>query len=224
MVSRRLVLQAGVASLFAPTVVLRQNVSRERFLRPFCDSDFIRYDLAEPFKVGSLTYATDGRSIVRCELLSTLDDGVEKRRPNVELVYNQLFKPRSEFIPLELPSIESLEMNDWGCPVCLNRRLPSGDFRDEYHQTKYDYDPDDETIADISCRWCHSANGEPLNAFRSVVSFNGGTHRFVYSSLLKIAAIPNVRVALSIPEHDAKMPLLLFRGDGFEGMAASLRV
>lgn len=224
MVSRRSVLKASLSALFSPTVILRDDFHRERLLRPFCDPGTLRYDLSEPFNVGSLTYATCGRQIVRCELVSTIDDGIAKKRPNVEQVYDELFKPRSEFIPLELPPIESLELNDFGCPVCHDRRLPAGDFRDEDFELKYDYDPDSETIADTSCRWCHKANGSQRERFPSLVVMGGGSHRFTYQSLLKIAAIPKVGVSLSISDHDKDMPLLLFRGDGFEGIASSMRV
>jgi hypothetical protein len=224
METRRHFLKAGTAamalvSLFRPTVLLRPEITREALLMRFCDADAIRYDLSTPFQQGSLTYATTGREIVRCELSSVIDDANPVKRPPAEELYKTLWIPDLNLKPFELPKIETLEESDFGqCPVCHDRRLPYLESDADYPS---DYDPDDNTIRDRSCHWCHDPKTKRLrDKVKTIMRVDG--FDFQFGRLAAIADIPNVRARAIKRNRTDKHGLLQFAGDGFQGISMSL--
>lgn len=222
--NRRTALKIVGSALFAPIVKLRQAVDQERLLRAFCDDDSGggRYDLADPFSFGSLTYASDYRHVVRAELSSRIEDGT-RRIPDVHQVWDRYWQP-SQFVPFELPDVDSplLLMPDckYGgvCPLCDDRRLSFGEHypsSQEESDALIDYDPDDNTVRDSSCPLC---NGQ---------TFLGPSQLLVcgvklsYSRLKPLAALPNVRVAGNLRQESTEGPLV-FKADGFEGLAMGI--
>ena len=104
-VSRRTVLKGIAAAIMAPTIQLRASVPDERLLLPFCDPDTIRYNFEAPFGYGSLTYATDCLSMIRCELANRQEVG-ERRLPNIAKVWSDWFQPAGQWRPLTLEDIQ----------------------------------------------------------------------------------------------------------------------
>ena len=224
---RRAFMQAGavasVAALFCPTVLLRQSVSREALLQKFCLDDYSSiYSIETPFNVGSLTYATNGREIVRCELVNTLDDGAALPRPPVQRCFKQLWRPAGELRPVERPALDDLVESDcMVCPVCFNRRV-SVDINDTDLILKYwaDWDEDDSTFSDHTCGW----HWDPVldrrrDMFGSLFALEGCY--FSYANIVKIFDLPNVR--MSVRRESARDSYLYFRGDGFQGIACGVR-
>lgn len=214
-------LAATVAAIMVPTVRLRPAIDREALLARFCLPSDVpsRWDLHAPFLHGRLAYATDARWMARAELPSVECDG-ERLLPRVEQAWKNAWNPTGAFRPFDLPPIDALTLGDldgdWGsCPECDNRRVSFGDSypTDQTAADELpDYDPDDNTIRDVSCPRCH---GRPyLGPNRAMI---GGVI-LDYTRLKTIAQVPNVEVApavhASITSHDC----LLFRGDGFEGI------
>jgi hypothetical protein len=225
--NRRSALQIIGASLFAPIVRLRPTVDREKLLRAFCDDWGIsRYDLDQPFNVGSLTYASDSRSAVRAELCSAVEDGT-RRIPDMDCVWQRLWHP-SEFVPFELPPVDSPLLvkplpvgNFMGmgtCPLCDDRRISFGEHYPsslDEERTLPGYDPDDNTYRDPSCPLCRGMDFTgPSELIVQGVRMN-------YSRLKPIAALPNVRVAGNLRHVESGGPLV-FKADGFEGLAMGL--
>jgi len=214
-----------MGSFLAPTVILRPEFDREALLRKFCVTDYYsRYDLTKPFNQGSLTYASDGWEIVRCELVNTIDDGVEARRPNAQGVYESLWKSDLRMDRFELPSIEKLlPYSDGMCPVCLDRRVKISSDVECEDWYALDFDPDDWTIGDRSCEWCYDQKTKRRkDVVKSVVEINGCF--FQYARLLKVQQIPGVVAGTYVNQSYYKdnRGLLQFAGEGFQGMCMSL--
>jgi len=224
MFSRRTALKAMVGSLAVPLVRLRPEIDRERILQSFCDDYVgIRYNLSQPFGVGSLTYATDARHMVRTELVNRVEDG-ERRVPPFESAWKRYWSPAGEFVPFDIPSPSALteHCEFVPCPVCGDRRISLGseypEFDDEglprnRRLIVYGYDVDTNTIRDKSCDCCNGLRYQGPNVLR--------VHGVLmdYRRLLPIWQIPNVRITRShVPDGEA----LLFSGDGFQGIALGL--
>lgn len=78
---RRSFLKTVSAALMVPCVHLRREVDRESLMLAFCDEpEMSRWDLDRPFSIGSLTYATDARHMVRAELSNRIDCGERRFR------------------------------------------------------------------------------------------------------------------------------------------------
>lgn len=217
MITRRTVLKAIAASIMAPTIQLRNTVADERLLMQFCDAEYMRYDLSKPFGVGSLTYATDSRAMIRCELAARVEDGERRLPRNVMDIWKGYFKP-TDWIDLTPDNIRPTEMAyvTGSCPYCGDRRVSFGDdyptdqeFVDE---RCIDWDPDDNTIRDASCEHCHGRwyDGPTL------VRICGVIHQSFL--LRRILSLPNPQVCCSKASNVKEPDVLLFRADGFEGI------
>jgi hypothetical protein len=206
-------------------VTLRDNIGRERLLRAFCaPKDWsIRYDLENPFCFDSLTYAADYQHTVRAELSNRIEEGT-RRIPDMQRVWDRYWHPAGEFVPFELPAIDSPRLLKPDgkfligvCPLCDNRRISFGDKypSEEEFESLSDWDVDDNTCRDQSCPLCHGKNFEGPSELmvRGV--------RMIYSRLKPLAALPNVRVAGNILQESTEGPLV-FMADGFEGLAMGL--
>lgn len=221
--NRRSALKTIGLTLLAPIVRLRQTVDRENLLRAFCDDwEGGRYNLQYPFSVGSLTYGSDLRHLVRAELSSVVEDGTRKI-PDVEWAWNQYWHP-SRFVPFELPPADSPRLvtprDDWGaiCPLCDDRRISFGDRHPaSLDEVPPDYDPDDNTYRDPSCPLCRG------RTFYGPSQLIVEGVRMSYSRLKPIAALPNVRVAGNMVRQEGQPGPLVFVADGFEGMAMGIR-
>lgn len=220
--NRRTTLKILGAAIMAPCVNLRTEIDRERLLAAFCDdNDWQRYDFDRPFAIGSLTYATDARHMVRAELPARIEEGERRLPKGIEQVWSEWWQPQ-DFQPFHLPPVESLTLlpdQRWGgtCPVCDDRRISIGDrypqSNDEAAELP-EYDPDDNTIRDASCPLCRG------RAYYGPCRVRLCGRLMDYSRVKPIAALPNVRVAATKHYHPESP--LLFVADGFEGMAMGL--
>ncbi len=225
-VSRRSVLKGIAAAMMCPTIQLRASVPDERLLLPFCDSYCSRYSFDAPFGYGSLTYATDARAMIRCELANRQEVG-EKRLPkDIDNVWGRWFKPASQWRPLTPADIQPTVESDCAeCFTCGDRRVSIGDEYPEFTSDgvlKYSwlrrlqYDCDDNTIRDESCPACRGLS----TGHKNIAVLFGEEHRA--HSLKRILALPNVLVCKSEFDPKEHAPALLFRADGFEGIALGL--
>lgn len=207
MTSRRTFLKVAAAAMWAPKVLLRPGIPTEQILLGFV-GESSRYSIESPFAVGSLTYATDARAMIRCELSNRVEDG-ERRLPPAEKVFNDLWRPK-EWIPLnEVCQDPVLSVGYGVCPECGGRRISLGDKWPDTPPPPL-YDPDDNTCGDSSCQTCH---GDHFHG--ASIAMIGGIKHFSYR-LKRIAAIPDVKISpFSTGEHYG----LLFRADGFEGIS-----
>lgn len=222
-VTRRTAIKAMAASLMVPCIRLRPEIDSEKLLAAFCDNQqCYRYSLEQPFGVGSLTYATDGKHMCRAELVNRHEEG-NRPLPNIDEAWRNHWKPESCFRPFELPSIESGKLLvpkptrlGWSptgtCPLCDDRRISFGEFYPEsFDDVPPGYDPDDNTYRDPSCPLCHGLDySGPSRLYINGVLMS-------YSRLKPIAMLPNVRIAMSAVPH-----CLLFQADGFEGAAMGI--
>lgn len=221
---RRSFLKLVAASFMVPCVQLRREIDRESLILAFCDTDSFRYDFDRPFAIGSLTYATDSRHMVRAELSNRREDGERRLPENVEECFNKYWNP-GEWRPFELPPIESLvkypvEMDKTGmCPLCGDRwiflgdRYPNEDEMEHLRLTA-SYDVDTNEIRDTSCQLCHGRD------YYGPSSLEVCGVLLSYHRLKPIAAIPGVMVAAN-QNRDQDSPIL-FRGCGIDGMAMGL--
>lgn len=202
----------------APIVTLRPAVDREALLSRFVDDiEGTRFDLTAPFSCGSLTYATDAKSICRAELANREFNG-ERRLPNVAECWERYWRPATPFRQLVLPRIDELTITlEYGiCPLCDGRRIflgseypPMGESGEPDGRTYPDYDCDTNTIADKSCALCR---GRPYHGPQCV---DVGGVKMQYTRLKPICALPNVVAARS----DADPMCMLFMAEGFDGLA-----
>lgn len=220
-VSRRGALKSIAALAMAPIIDLRPTIDRERLLLAFkCPYKSIRYDIDEPFGVGSLTYATDARKICRAEIANRIENG-ERTLPNVVRCWSEHWHPAGAFKPFDLPPVESLTLggnSDFGtCPLCSGRRkflgdmYPDWDWCDSWKARSVDYDVDTNTTLDPSCELCHG------RTYHGPWKLRVDGVLCDYSELKPIAALPNVRITRSTQDS-----CLLFVADGFEGMAMGM--
>jgi hypothetical protein len=205
--------------LMRPTILLRNEIDRESILLGFCDhaQSVMRYDLSSPFTLGSLTYSTDARVMVRAELSSPIDDGRDILRPPAEETFKQLWRDGLKYHDLELLRLEDLSEGYGVCPACDGRRIPVSQDQWEQYWDDDDFEPDDSTISDRTCEWhWDRRKNEPREKVKCIATIDGlGFNQFY---LKKVATIPNVRVAASLNDPSANVGLLQFFGDGFEGM------
>lgn len=218
---RRSFLRTVAAAIMVPCVQLRREVDRESLMLAFCDTEQAsRYDFDQPFSVGSLTYSTDSRHMVRAELVNRLDCGERRLPRGVEDVWNSYWHPR-DWRPFELPPMSVLikHRNEGICPECGDRWIPLGDkypseeeVNDRYMGLSYDVDTN--SIRDASCPLCHGRTyyGPHCVEVCGVL--------MTYHRLKPIAAIPGVMVAANRLD-DPDSPLL-FRGSGIDGIAMGL--
>lgn len=212
----------AAAALFGPKISLRSEIDRERLMLPFCGENY-RWDLAAPFGVGSLTYATDARRIIRAEIIGRKEVG-ERRIPNVNGLWRDEWKPDGELIPFEKPPLSSIRWgfhNHGDCPDCGGRRIPWDGVGKEYPnlddagfkhlERERGYDVDDNCVFDPACRTCR---GRPYKG-PSLFEFRG--QFYSAALLLPIWDLPGVKIGVAQPDRD-KERKLLFAADGFEGI------
>lgn len=217
MVSRRRFVQMIAAAMAVPIIELRPGIPREKLMLNFCCEDYLRYNLKQPFGVGSLTYATDSHAMIRTELLNRSEVG-EMRIPPVEKVWNDYWNPIGQWRELDETMLTpSIIRKYQHCPKCGGVEVSYGEAyptdNEELFQlvSKYGYDVDDNTIRDRSCDVCHG-----LEYTEAAVSDVLGV--FHSSFMLKrIAALPNAMVCRS--EFDKDDNVVLFRADGFHGIS-----
>jgi len=205
--------------MFGPKISLRSEIYRERLMLPFCGENY-RWDLGAPFGVGSLTYATDARRIIRAEIVSRKEDG-ERRVPNVNGLWRDEWKPDGELIPFEKPPLSSIR---WGfanfgdCPDCGGRRIPWDGVGEKYPdlddaqykhlEREKGYDVDDNCVFDPACRTCR---GRPYQG-PSLFEFRG--QFYSAALLLPVWNLPGVRIGVG--QLDGGERKLLFSADCFE--------
>lgn len=216
---RRTVLKSLAAALMCPNITLRKSVPDERLLAAFCLPEEYRHDFRSPFGIDSLTYATDNRAIVRCELESRVEDGTRRLPKDVLKVWDHHWTPQQQWKPLTPDDLRPTIHGSYGdeCPLCGSEATVSLD--DEYPDSEkpwvnemlrlHGYDVDTNSVRDKNCPECHGLYynkpglavicGVPHSAFR----------------LRRILELPGVQVcqSMSVPEA------LLFRSDGFEGIS-----
>lgn len=219
-------ISGSLASLMCPTIQLRQSIPDERLLIPFCAPESFRYDFEKPFGVGSLTYATDARAMVRCELSSRVEDGERRLPKNVIGVWDYHWNPSKKWQPLTPDDVIPTETDrvTGMCPYCGDRRVSLGEHfpADQEHADellrKLDWDVDDNTIRDESCEHCHGRDYEGPSCVRIVgVEHQAWTMR-------RILSLPNVHVCPgSYNRHRwGDSEPLLFKADGFEGISLGM--
>lgn len=225
-ISRRSVLKSIAAAAMAPLVQLRHTVPDERLLLAFCGERFSLYKIDAPFGVGSLTYATDAYAMVRAEISNRVETG-EARLPPVEEAWQKHWLPTAGWRPLTPDDLTPTfyATGKYGtpfkkCPYCGNRRKSLGETYPpmETHEDLQalgllDYDVDTNTVRDTSCEFCRGTDYPGKDEVLLCGSL------FKAYDLRRILALPNVRVCAS--KSDGTM---LFRADGFEGIARGLQV
>lgn len=220
----------AAAAFMRPTVLLRPEFDLEAALQRFVDAArdrCLRYDLSEPWTVGPWTYATDARWMIRGEIGSVPDDGIDKRRPDAAKIFAADFA-RDDFArrsrPLELPPMEQWILGDTVCPVCHDRRIKLAVDYTVNHDRQYrDFDIDTFTAIDRNCDWCHDGR-RPREAWPCLVEIDG--HTFEGARLQTVATLPGVRVIArdwGKPEIGGNVGILQFAGHGFEGLLAGCR-
>lgn len=216
MVSRRSFLQAMAAAMTVPIIDLRPAVHRENLLLKFCDPEYQRFNLSQPFGVGSLTYATDSRAMIRTELVNRSEVG-EMRTPPVQKVWHDYWHPYSQWRPLDETILTpTITREEQLCPKCGDARVSVGEGYPNYSDPAvvamlktYRYDPDENTIRDRSCDVCHG-----LDYTDPAVSDIFGVQHSTFM-LHRIAALPNAMVTRSESVQHA----VLFKADGFQGIS-----
>lgn len=191
----------------------------ERLLLQFCDPEPWRYDLSSPFGVGSLTYATDSRAMIRCELVSRLENGERHLPRNVIDIWGRYFRP-TDWVDLTSEDIRPTEKFVSGsCPECGDRRVSFGEdypTDQDYADSLPDWDPDDNTIRDTSCECCHGRYYDGP----SLVRICGVLHQSFL--LRRILALPNPQICCSRSSMAKKPDVLLFRASGFAGISLGI--
>lgn len=227
--SRRTVLKSIAAVVMAPTVTLRKAVDREAILGAFVDDiESCRYGtrLMSPMVHNEHVWATNGRELIRTFDNGFERDGGEGRLPDLTGIWDTLWRP-DKFADFSLPRISELThrpCNGYAvCPVCGNRRVSYGPHYPTDYETAEnlpDYDPDDNTIRDVSCQACRGREYRGP----SVLLIQGIP--FQYHRIKKLAMVPNCRVSVTgtikHPANKHPSPLLCFQGDGFNGLAMPL--
>lgn len=224
--TRRTALKTIAAALMVPQVRLRKEIDREELMRKFCsrDGDWLhRYDLETPFQHGSLTYATDSRRMVRAELTSPCLVG-ERKLPPVDSCWKESWQP-GKWVPLRRPELGELVSRNVNnldlaiCPVCdgrmvsLGEHYPEQEKLEDIHRRGIRWDVDENIVGDESCPTCRGRDYEGPD----IVMIGG--QGFSYSLLRPIWDLPG-EVSATISKFDQHP--LLFRCDGFEGIAMSL--
>lgn len=220
MMSRRTTLKTLAVAMMSPVIQLRESIPAEKLLLPFCGDWDHRYHISEPFSHGSLTYATDSRAMVRCELANRLEIG-EVRLPPVESTWVKFWQPVGPWKPLSEVSIRPVPVDGFAaaCPECGERRVSLGDtypdLADEAEAERVyrlGFDVDDNSIRDASCGTCHGLEYRGP----TVASVLGVPHSAFL--MKRITALPNAKVCRSGFDGRA----ILFAADGYEGISLGL--
>jgi hypothetical protein len=216
MITRRSLLRAAVVAAMAPVIELRNSVPDEKLMLAFCDPDCNRYDLNQPFGVGSLTYASDTWAMVRADIPNRVEIDERRLPRNVSAIWQEHWHP-DRFVPLTESLMTPTEPSDYPlCPVCGDARVKfTPDHKNPEHVNLcrvYDFDPDEFTIRDRSCECCSGLD----YVGPDISNVCGIRHRSFY--LRRIAALPNAKVCRSRSVASA----LLFVADGFEGISLGI--
>lgn len=221
--TRRTALKAITAALMCPTIKLRDDYPDERLLRQFCNSDeHYRYDHSTPYSVGSLSYATDARVLVRAELPSVQTIG-ERVMPPIERVWKlwwtpSPFTPNTQWVPLEgrliVPTIRQEEYSR--CPVCnsvasVQLAVYPGSEEELEALKPFGWDVDSNSIRDRNCPECHGLEFKGNHLIQ--------IHHTMFSAyyMRKLATLPNAEICL-----DRTKTVLLVRAEAFQGILMSV--
>lgn len=214
MISRRSAIKLIASAITVPLIKLRESVPDEKLMLAFCDADVCRYDCSKPFGVGSLTYATDSRAMVRAEIVNRQECG-EIKTPPCDAIWGKYWQPTGQWKPLTLEDIQPTIEHWCLCPDCGSRRIELPEYPDlsdpivnaRYHRMAYDVD--DNSIRDTSCKTCRGSDEKKPSAAEIL----GVRHSTWFAR--RILNLPNAKVCRTqfIPEA------LLFVADGFEGVS-----
>lgn len=204
---RRSFLKTMAGAFTAALVNLRPTIDNERLMIPFCDPDYQRFDFASPFGIESLTYATDGKAMIRAEIARREEYGERRLPSNIADIWRAHWNHGGQWVPVQEYLTPTLH-NDDDCPECGDRRIDHGDDW-PILTNLLDYDPDTNTSRDPSCVLCKGRSYPGLN-----VCVIDGVHHNAFK-LRRIAALPNAVICPSLSVADS----LLFKADGFEGIS-----
>jgi hypothetical protein len=202
------------------------TIDRHKLLAMFsADNQFYRWDLTRPYIVGGHAYATDARVMARIITTEDEHDDESIKAPPVERAWADHYQPASKWQPFRLSEHDQLLLTQTdakyggACPICDDRRVSYGveyPTDEETSENLPDYDPDDNTIRDVSCTLCR---GKP---------YYGGSHQRIASELIayhyakRLAKIPGCEVNIShkaafLDNHTA----ILFRSEvGIAGVVS----
>ena len=208
----------------AKTVKLRPENLVEQVLGGFVDRVVsARYSINMAFAVGEWVWATDGRRMARAVVNDRIEGEALPCPPFCES-FDALWS-EDEWESFVLPEASTLTEKHWNldtCPYCFNRRVPSGVPVDQVQWTKYgeirdkrlrrlDYDVDDATIRDESCRQCRGVSFTGPNSVRLFVTL------FDYRLLYPLRLLGEIQVAATRCGKG-----VCFRGCGVEGIVLGM--
>ena len=208
----------------AKIVKLRPENLAEQVLGEFVDRVVSAlYPLHLAFAVGKWVWATDGRRMARAVVEDRIEGEAMPCPPFLES-FAAMWSD-SDWASFVLPEASTLTEKHWNldtCPYCFNRRVPSGVPVDQVQWTKYgeirdkrlrrlDYDVDDATIRDESCRQCRGVSFTGPNSVRLFGTL------FDYRLLYPLRLLGEIQVAETRCGNG-----VCFRGCGVEGIVLGM--
>lgn len=222
---RRTFNKALASLLTVPLLNLQPlTIDRHKLLSMFLGESWQRYDLSRPYILDGFSYATDARVMAR--ITTSDDESLDEtiKIPPLQNVWDTAFKPERQWERFHLHDIKDLVLSPIYniCPVCDDRRVSYGKEYPADEDTALalpDYDPDDNTIRDVSCELCHGRNYEGP----SLQPIAG--KKIAYRYAKKLAAIPGCEVSVSAGHgYTNGHQTILFRSDvGIGGILMPVR-
>jgi hypothetical protein len=226
---RRSFTKAMASLLVVPLLKFQpQVIDRHKLLSMFLEEDcYSRFDLTRPYVVGDFSYGTDGRAMARIDTNKSEHEDETIKMPPIQKAWDTHYQPSQDWRSFKLAEYDQLVLSQddmwWGgsCPMCDDRRVSFGENYPTDQTTADelpDYDPDDNTIRDVSCELCHGKR------------YRGGSHQVIGGQLIayryakKLAAIPGCEICASDLKHgnshvSMKTQNVLFRSDiGISGI------
>jgi hypothetical protein len=158
-------------------------------LKPFCSSDTDRPNLHKPFSLGELTYATNGRIIVRVPRRADVPE--IEHPPNAERVFPK--PPATAFRPVGKVDLPPESIDD--CKLCDARG------------TRHD-------CPDCSCE-CEDCDGKGTVSGDVETSLSIGGVPFGLQFVRLIVALPALEIAFPVkPGKDSPLEFRFTGGDG----------
>lgn len=220
---RRVFTKSLAALLAVPLLKFQpETIDRHKLLSMFLEEDaFARYDLTRPYVVGDFSYGTDGRAMARIDTNEDEHDDQKIKMPPIQKAWDFHYQPNEVWKPFKLAEYDQLIATDhdkkWGgtCPMCDDRRVSFGSSYPTNQTTADelpDYDPDDNTIRDVSCVLCHGKN------------YYRGSNQLIEGQLIafryakKLASIPGCQYCVTDIKHgnssvSQKSQNVLFRSE-----------
>lgn len=226
---RRVFTKSLTALLAVPLLKFQpESIDRHKLLSMFVDEDvYSRYDLTRPYVVGDFSYGTDGRAMARISTNEDEHDDQKIKMPPIQNAWDHHYQPNEVWKPFKLAEYDQLVATEddrkFGgtCPKCDDHRVSFG-LTYPTNQTAGDelpdYDPDDNTIRDVSCDLCH---GKPYRKGSNQL-IEGQLIAFRYAK--KLAAIPSCQYCVTDFKHGdssvtQKSQNVLFRSEiGINGI------